>query len=75
MILFDEIVEVFVLSHLSRFQHLIFALEFLDRRWIRGVLVHVDHPWRLGMMGLQNLFEKRLAALASRLALNMKSNV
>lgn len=60
MVLVNRIVEILGLFHLGLLGQRLLVLKLLNRRRIRRMFVHIDHPWRLGVVRLQRLLEKAL---------------
>jgi hypothetical protein len=75
MILLNHIILVLVLPQQIGLWEGAVALEGIEGRRIRRILVHGDHVRERRMTRVQHLPENCSAASASRVALNMKSNL
>ena len=74
MILFHDVVQVSALPRPTPLRQLSFCLQFPDRRWIRRVLVYVDHPRRWIARRLKRFaeeaFRRRSIALSRKQEVN-----
>jgi hypothetical protein len=75
MILLDHIIHVFALPEQTGLWEGAVALEGIEDRRIRRILVHGDHVRERRMTRVQPPPENCSAASASRVARNMKSNL
>jgi hypothetical protein len=75
VILLDQVIEVFDLSKLTAVRKYFCGYELTESLGVGSVFIYGDHQRKSRMRSTQGFREKRLAASASRVALNRNSTV